>query len=78
MSNYLQLIYSLVGAAAVLTCIATYLHDFPHFATDPAANAIKTALFLGTYIGGVTFRLVWLCCCDCNDFFFPIKHLIII
>lgn len=50
------IIDSLVGAAAVLTCIATYLHDFPHFATDPAANAIKTALFLGTYIGGVTFR----------------------
>lgn len=47
--------HSLVGAAAVLTCIATYLHDFPNFATDPAANAIKTALFLGTYIGGVTF-----------------------
>lgn len=64
MSNYLHL-HSLVGAAAVLTCIATYLHDFPHFATDPAANAIKTALFLGTYIGGVTFRLVWLCCCVC-------------
>jgi len=47
--------HSLVGAAAVLTCFATYLHDFPHFATDPAATAIKTALFLGTYIGGVTF-----------------------
>ncbi|XP_063851492.1 NAD(P) transhydrogenase, mitochondrial-like [Scylla paramamosain] len=47
--------HSLVGAAAVLTCISTYLHDFPNFATDPAANAIKTALFLGTYIGGVTF-----------------------
>ncbi|KAK7073719.1 hypothetical protein SK128_014375 [Halocaridina rubra] len=47
--------HSLVGAAAVLTCIATYLHDFPNFDTDPAANAIKTALFLGTYIGGVTF-----------------------
>ncbi|XP_042213471.1 NAD(P) transhydrogenase, mitochondrial-like [Homarus americanus] len=47
--------HSLVGAAAVLTCIATFLHDFPHFATDPAANAIKTALFFGTYIGGVTF-----------------------
>ncbi|KAG0729165.1 NAD(P) transhydrogenase, mitochondrial [Chionoecetes opilio] len=47
--------HSLVGAAAVLTCIATYLHDFPNFATDPAANAIKTALFFGTYIGGVTF-----------------------
>ncbi|XP_013771968.1 NAD(P) transhydrogenase, mitochondrial-like [Limulus polyphemus] len=47
--------HSLVGLAAVLTCFATYLVDFPHFATDPAANAIKTALFLGTYIGGVTF-----------------------
>lgn len=47
--------HSLVGAAAVLTCLATYLHDFPHFATDPAATAIKTALFFGTFIGGVTF-----------------------
>lgn len=47
--------HSLVGMAAVLTCIATYIHDFPNFATDPAANVVKTALFLGTYIGGVTF-----------------------
>lgn len=47
--------HSLVGLAAVLTCVATYLHDFPTFATDPAANVVKTALFLGTYIGGVTF-----------------------
>ncbi|ENN75183.1 hypothetical protein YQE_08195, partial [Dendroctonus ponderosae] len=45
--------HSLVGMAAVLTCIATYIHDFP--TTDPAANVVKTALFLGTYIGGVTF-----------------------
>ena len=49
------LFHSLVGAAAVLTCIANYMIEFPHFATDPAANVIKTALFLGTYIGGVTF-----------------------
>lgn len=41
--------------AAVLTCFATYMVDFPNFATDPAANVIKTALFLGTFIGGVTF-----------------------
>lgn len=41
--------------AAVLTCIATYMHDFPSLATDPAANVLRTALFLGTYIGGVTF-----------------------
>lgn len=47
--------HSLVGLAAVLTCFATYIVDFPHFATDPAANVIKTALFLGTFIGGVTF-----------------------
>lgn len=42
--------------AAMLTCIATYMHDFPSLATDPAANVLRTALFLGTYIGGVTFR----------------------
>ncbi|XP_045472681.1 NAD(P) transhydrogenase, mitochondrial-like [Harmonia axyridis] len=47
--------HSLVGLAAVLTCGATFLHDFPTFETDPAANVVKTALFLGTYIGGVTF-----------------------
>lgn len=47
--------HSLVGMAAVLTCVATYLHDFPTLATDPAANVLRTALFLGTYIGGVTF-----------------------
>lgn len=39
----------------MLTCIGTFIHDYPTFATDPAANVIKTALFLGTYIGGVTF-----------------------
>lgn len=47
--------HSLVGLAAVLTCVATYMHDFPTLATDPSANVLKTALFLGTYIGGVTF-----------------------
>jgi len=47
--------HSLVGMAAVLTCAATYLDHYPGFATDPAATMIKSALFLGTYIGGVTF-----------------------
>jgi len=46
--------HSLVGLAAVLTCVATYIHEYPTFATDPAANVVKTATFLGTYIGGVT------------------------
>merc|ERR1712198_405934 len=47
--------HSLVGMAAVLTCVATYIDHFPGFATDPAATMIKATLFLGTYIGGVTF-----------------------
>ena len=49
------LFHSLVGAAAVVTCLANYMAEHAHFATDPAANVIKTALFLGTFIGGVTF-----------------------
>lgn len=47
--------HSLVGLAAVSTCFATYLHDFATFAVDPAATTVKTALFLGTFIGGITF-----------------------
>merc|ERR1712079_500680 len=47
--------HSLVGMAAMLTCFATYLDHYPGFATDPAVTMIKSALFLGTYIGGVTF-----------------------
>merc|ERR1711963_1030624 len=46
--------HSLVGAAAVLTCVATFVDHFPTFATDPAATMIKSSIFLGTYIGGVT------------------------
>lgn len=49
------LFHSLVGAAAVITCVANHLAEQPHFDTDPAASVMKTALFLGTYIGGVTF-----------------------
>ncbi|XP_041974230.1 NAD(P) transhydrogenase, mitochondrial [Aricia agestis] len=47
--------HSLVGLAAVLTCVATYMHDFPAMALDPTAATLKTSLFLGTYIGGITF-----------------------
>merc|ERR1712012_801485 len=48
-------VHSLVGMAAVLTCVATYIDHFDGFATNPAATMIKTTSFLGTYIGGVTF-----------------------
>ncbi|CAF2923167.1 unnamed protein product [Rotaria sp. Silwood2] len=47
--------HSLVGMAAVLTCISHYITECEHFILDPAASVIKTALFLGTYIGGITF-----------------------
>jgi len=48
------LFHSLVGAAAVITCVANYMHEFPHFATDPSAGVTKTVAYLGTFIGGVT------------------------
>ncbi|KAJ6669922.1 hypothetical protein lerEdw1_000471 [Lerista edwardsae] len=47
--------HSLVGLAAVLTCVAEYMIEYPHFATDAAANLTKIVAYLGTYIGGVTF-----------------------
>ncbi len=48
------LFHSLVGAAAVLTCVSHFITEGAHLATDPAAAVTKTALFLGTFIGGVT------------------------
>jgi len=48
------LFHSFVGAAAALTCVATYIHDFPHLADISNAAVLKTAIMLGTYIGGVT------------------------
>ncbi|UMM41946.1 hypothetical protein L5515_017975 [Caenorhabditis briggsae] len=48
--------HSFVGLAATLTCLANYIQEYPHFLEDPAsAAAAKLALFLGAYIGGVTF-----------------------
>ncbi|KAH0627921.1 hypothetical protein JD844_008493 [Phrynosoma platyrhinos] len=45
--------HSLVGLAAVLTCVAEYMIEYPHFATDAAANLTKIVAYLGTYIGGI-------------------------
>ena len=38
-----------------MTVFLTYLDHYPDFVTYSAATMIKSALFLGTYIGGVTF-----------------------
>ena len=43
-----------MGAAAVLTCVADYIHQFPNFDTKPTAGVTNTVAYLGTYIGGVT------------------------
>ncbi|KAM6425842.1 NAD(P) transhydrogenase, mitochondrial-like [Liasis olivaceus] len=47
--------HSLVGLAAVLTCIAEYMIEYPHLDFHPSAGVLKTVAYLGTYIGGVTF-----------------------
>lgn len=49
------LFHSLVGAAAVITCLANFLIENPHFDHNPAVNMLKTVTALGTFIGGVTF-----------------------
>ncbi|KAL7980069.1 hypothetical protein Chor_001337 [Crotalus horridus] len=45
----------LVGLAAVLTCVAEYMIEYPHLDFHPSAGVLKTVAYLGTYIGGVTF-----------------------
>ena len=42
--------HSLVGMAAVLTCVATYIDHYPYFATDPAAGMIKATTYIGSLI----------------------------
>ena len=60
MSNYQHFWYfSLVGIAAVLTCVANYIVEAPILFADAglygAGNLMKTVAYLGTWIGGVTF-----------------------
>lgn len=47
--------HSLVGLAAVTTSISSYLQDYSHIIADPAGSVHKTTIFLGTFIGAVTF-----------------------
>nr|CDJ93500.1 Alanine dehydrogenase PNT and NAD(P) transhydrogenase domain containing protein [Haemonchus contortus] len=48
--------HSFVGLAATMTCLADFMVEHPHFVADPGAfAAAKMSLFLGAYIGGVTF-----------------------
>ena len=47
--------HSLVGLAALMTCMAEYMIEYPHLAESEMGNMIKFVAYLGTYIGGVTF-----------------------
>lgn len=47
--------HSLVGLAAVMTCVAEFIIEQPHLADNVMGNMIKVIAYLGTYIGGVTF-----------------------
>lgn len=47
--------HSLVGMAAVLTCLSSHLSHAAHFATDPMAAIHLGSIFFGTIIGGITF-----------------------
>lgn len=53
------LFHSLVGIAAVLTCISNYMIEAPVLFSNAdlygAGNLMKTVAYLGTWIGGVTF-----------------------
>ncbi|XP_056126313.1 NAD(P) transhydrogenase, mitochondrial [Rhinichthys klamathensis goyatoka] len=58
MSDLPQLVaafHSLVGLAAVLTCVSEFMIEQPHLDVHPAAGVLKIVAYLGTYIGGVTF-----------------------
>lgn len=44
------LFHSLVGAAAVITCVANHMAEFGHL-----DSVMRTTVFLGTLIGGITF-----------------------
>lgn len=47
--------HSLVGLAAVMTCVAEYMVEYPHLTENDMGQMIKFVAYLGTYIGGVTF-----------------------
>ena len=48
LSPIIAFYHALVGAAAMLTCVATYMDHFPHIAEDPV-RFLSTLLIL-TYL----------------------------
>jgi NAD/NADP transhydrogenase beta subunit len=40
LSPLIAFYHALVGAAAMMTCVATYMDHFPHIADDPVSDAL--------------------------------------
>eukprot|EP01059_Diplonema_ambulator_P006972 TRINITY_DN1653_c2_g1_i1.p1 TRINITY_DN1653_c2_g1~~TRINITY_DN1653_c2_g1_i1.p1 ORF type:complete len:1105 (+),score=393.82 TRINITY_DN1653_c2_g1_i1:66-3380(+) len=49
------LFHSFVGIAASAVCISSFMHEVGHYDTDPLANFHKAAIYVGTFLGGITF-----------------------
>jgi H+-translocating NAD(P) transhydrogenase len=49
------LFHSFVGLAAVFSSVAAYIADFQHFQNDPQGAVHLVSIFLGTFIGAITF-----------------------
>eukprot|EP01063_Lacrimia_lanifica_P017838 TRINITY_DN24822_c0_g1_i1.p1 TRINITY_DN24822_c0_g1~~TRINITY_DN24822_c0_g1_i1.p1 ORF type:complete len:1091 (+),score=420.63 TRINITY_DN24822_c0_g1_i1:71-3343(+) len=49
------LFHSFVGLAASAVCIASFQHEVGHYDADPLANFHKSAIYVGTLLGGLTF-----------------------
>ena len=49
------LFHSFVGIAASAVCVSSFMLDVSHFDADPLANFHKSAIYVGTFLGGLTF-----------------------
>ena len=48
------LFHSFVGVAASAVCISTFIHELPHYGSDPLVNFHKATVYVGTFLGGIT------------------------
>eukprot|EP01061_Rhynchopus_euleeides_P041913 TRINITY_DN73253_c0_g1_i1.p1 TRINITY_DN73253_c0_g1~~TRINITY_DN73253_c0_g1_i1.p1 ORF type:complete len:1101 (+),score=502.03 TRINITY_DN73253_c0_g1_i1:85-3387(+) len=49
------LFHSFVGIAASAVCGASFIHEVGHYDADPLATFHKSAIYIGTFLGGLTF-----------------------
>ncbi len=47
--------HSFVGIAAVAISIASFMNGYAHFDEDAMGNVHKAAIYIGTFLGGITF-----------------------